>query len=243
MRLNELRDRPGAHVPRTRIGRGTGSGKGKTSGRGHKGQKARTGSAVAGFEGGQMPLHRRLPKRGFNNIFRREIVEINLGMVQKAIDDGRLKVAGSITEAMLVEAGLVRKRNQGVKLLAKGTIGSALTFEVSRVSKAALEIVEKAGGKVIVPAAKPVVETKGSIRWAARKKEQIAERAKALETALADALKGPTKPEAHKGRRAKADAKLDARTKAEAGAKAEAAAKPKGSKSADARGKSGSGGS
>ncbi|MSO54443.1 MAG: 50S ribosomal protein L15 [Rhodospirillales bacterium] len=248
MRLNELRDRPGARIARTRLGRGMGSGKGKTSGRGHKGQKARTGSAVAGFEGGQMPLHRRLPKRGFNNIFRREIVGINLGMLQKAIEDGRLKVAGPITETMLAEAGLVRKRNDGVKLLAKGAITSALTIEVSRVSKAAQDMVEKAGGKVIVPAPKPVVETKGTKRWAAWKKEQQVDRAKALETALADMAKGPIKPAGAKGKAArleKAEARIKAesapaRTGGDAGGKSSPAAQ-RGNK-AEGKGKSGSGG-
>ncbi|GGB41181.1 50S ribosomal protein L15 [Tistrella bauzanensis] len=151
MKLNELRDNPGATKARKRIGRGPGSGTGKTAGKGHKGAKARAGVAIKGFEGGQMPLHRRLPRRGFTNApFRNDFVHVNLGRIQKAIDAGKLGT--DITEATLVEAGLLRRVRDGVRLLAKGEITTAVTIHVSGASEAAVAAVEKAGGKVELPA-------------------------------------------------------------------------------------------
>ena len=158
MKLNEISDNPGAKKNRTRVGRGIGSGKGKTAGRGVKGQKSRTGVSIRGFEGGQMPLHRRLPKRGFNNIFSKDYAVVNLGSVQKAIDAGRVPAGETITHEVLNKAGLVREARDGLRLLAKGTLTSAVTFEVAGASAAAVAAVEKVGGKVNLPAAPAVAE-------------------------------------------------------------------------------------
>ena len=149
MKLNELRDNAGAHLKSKRLGRGIGSGKGKTSGKGVKGQKAREGVALNGFEGGQLPIYRRLPKRGFSNPTRREYAPINLHTLQKAVESGRLDAAQPITEAMLAGAGLVRSSGvAGVRLLAMGELTQALTITVSGASVAAIAAVEKAGGTV-----------------------------------------------------------------------------------------------
>ncbi len=153
MRLNELRDNPGARRPRKRLGRGESSGLGKTSGKGEKGQKARTGVAIKGFEGGQMPLERRLPKRGFKNIFRKRYAELNLGRLQAAIEAKRIDPAETLTAKSLSEAGVIGKPHDGVRLLAKGEIKTKITIEAAGASKAALAAVEKAGGKVVLPAA------------------------------------------------------------------------------------------
>jgi large subunit ribosomal protein L15 len=150
MKLSEISDRPGARKLRRRIGRGIGSGKGKTGGRGGKGQTARTGVAIKGFEGGQMPMHRRLPKRGFNNIFRKEYNEVNLGRVQQAIDAGKLDPAATIDVEALVKAGLLRRARAGVRLLGAGEIKAKLAFTVAGASKSAVAAVEKAGGSVTV---------------------------------------------------------------------------------------------
>ena len=150
MKLTELSDRPGARKTRRRIGRGIGSGKGKTGGRGGKGQTARTGVAVKGFEGGQMPLHRRLPKRGFNNIFRKEFNEVNLGRVQQAIDAGKLDPAAAIDVAALVKAGVLRRARSGVRLLGAGEIKAKVALTVAGASKSAVAAVEKAGGSVTI---------------------------------------------------------------------------------------------
>jgi large subunit ribosomal protein L15 len=149
MKLNEIRDNPGARLKSKRLGRGIGSGKGKTSGKGVKGQKAREGVALNGFEGGQLPIYRRLPKRGFTNVNRREYAPLNLGTLEAALDSGKLDSAQPITEAMLRDAGLVRLgKVNGVRLLAKGAITRALTIEVSGASVAAVAAVEQAGGTV-----------------------------------------------------------------------------------------------
>lgn len=150
MKLNELSDNPGSSKPRMRVGRGIGSGKGKTAGRGVKGQKARTGVAIKGFEGGQMPLHRRLPKRGFTNIFATDLNEVNLGRVQQAVDAGKLDVAKPVTLEALIEAGVLSKRRDGVKLLGRGELTAKLAFEVTAASKSAQAAIEKAGGSVKV---------------------------------------------------------------------------------------------
>lgn len=150
MKLNEIRDNPGAHYKYKRIGRGIGSGKGKTSGRGGKGQTARSGVALNGFEGGQTPLHRRLPKRGFNNIFRSEYHIVNLGDLEKAVASGRLKADAAVDGAALVEAGILRRLRHGVRLLGKGELTTALTIHVAGASQSAIAAVEKAGGKVVV---------------------------------------------------------------------------------------------
>lgn len=151
MRLNELSDNPGATPKRKRRGRGAGSGLGKTSGHGMKGQKARSGVAIKGFEGGQMPLHRRLPKRGFVNPSAQEYAVTNLGKVQAFIDAGRLDASALIDEAALVAAGVIRRRRDGVRLLGKGTITSkGLRIEVTGASRSAVAAIEAAGGKLTV---------------------------------------------------------------------------------------------
>lgn len=155
MKLNQLADNPGARKERMRVGRGIGSGKGKTGGRGVKGQKSRSGVAIKGFEGGQMPIHMRLPKRGFNVPNPKKYNELNLGRIQTAIDAGKLDVSKPLTEAVLVEAGVVRRAaKDGLRLLAKGDLTTKVSFEVAGVSKSALEAVEKVGGSVTVLAAK-----------------------------------------------------------------------------------------
>lgn len=150
MKLSELSDRPGARKTRRRIGRGIGSGKGKTGGRGGKGQTARAGVTIKGFEGGQMPLHRRLPKRGFNNIFRKEYNEVNLGRVQQAIDAGKLDAAAAIDIEALIKAGVLRRALAGVRLLGSGEIKAKIAITVAGASKSAVAAVEKAGGSVTV---------------------------------------------------------------------------------------------
>ncbi len=152
MRLNELSDNPGATSPRKRVGRGTGSGLGKTSGKGHKGQKARSGVAINGFEGGQMPIYRRLPKRGFTNLFRKQYGVINLDRLQAAIEAGKVDAGQPITGAVLVAAGVVKEAKDGVRLLAKGELKSKVEIHVAGASKAAVAAVEKAGGSVVLPA-------------------------------------------------------------------------------------------
>jgi large subunit ribosomal protein L15 len=153
MKLNEIRDNPGAHHRSKRVGRGIGSGKGKTAARGGKGQTARSGVALNGFEGGQTPLHRRLPKRGFNNkIFRKDFKVVNLGRLQAALDSGKLKVDGTLDGAALRSSGVIRRLGDGVRLLAKGQLRAAITIEVAGASKAAIAAVEKAGGRVILRA-------------------------------------------------------------------------------------------
>lgn len=153
MQLNELQDNQGARKRKMRVGRGIGSGKGKTCGRGGKGQTARTGVRINGFEGGQTPIHRRLPKRGFNNYTRVEYETVNLGSIQKAVETGRLDVKKSVDLEALQDAGLVRKNAAVVKLLAKGAVTSKLNLEVQMASASAVAAVEKAGGKVTLPAA------------------------------------------------------------------------------------------
>jgi large subunit ribosomal protein L15 len=148
MKLNEIADNEGARKNRMRIGRGIGSGKGKTGGRGVKGQKARTGVRIKGREGGQMPLHRRLPKRGFNNIFAVEYNEVNLGGIQRAIDAGKIKAGDTVTAESLAKAGVLRRAGNGVRLLGGGELKAKLSFEVAGASKSAIAAVEKAGGSV-----------------------------------------------------------------------------------------------
>lgn len=154
MKLNEIRDNPGARTSLMRVGRGIGSGKGKQSGRGGKGQTARTGVSIGGFEGGQTPKVRRLPKRGFNNIFASQFVVVNVGRVQKAVDEGKIKASDVITYEVLRGANLVSKARDGVRLLGGGEVKSKLTFEVSGASASAIKAVEAKGGsvKVLAPA-------------------------------------------------------------------------------------------
>ncbi len=171
MKLNELTDNEGARKGRMRVGRGIGSGKGKTAGRGQKGAKARSGVAINGFEGGQMPLHMRLPKRGFNNIFRKDFAVVNLGMVQKAIDAGKLDASATVDQAALRAAGISRGGKHGVRLLAKGELTTKVSFSVAGASKGAIEAVEKAGGSVAV------IERVSAAEKAAAKKDSKTGRA------------------------------------------------------------------
>ena len=150
MKLNQIADRPGSRKDRTRIGRGIGSGKGKTGGRGGKGQTARSGVRIKGFEGGQMPLHRRLPKRGFNKPFQLKLHEINLGRVQAAIDAGKLDAAATVDAAAMIKAGLLRRAHDGVRLLGNGELKAKVAFSVYGASKSAVAAVEKAGGSVTI---------------------------------------------------------------------------------------------
>jgi large subunit ribosomal protein L15 len=150
MKLNEIRDNEGATKNRMRVGRGIGSGKGKTGGRGVKGQTSRTGVAIKGFEGGQMPLHRRLPKRGFNKPNARELNEVNLGRIQEAVAAGKLETAAPVTVESLLAAGVVSKLRDGVKILGIGELTTKLTFQVAGASKSAVAAIEKAGGSVTV---------------------------------------------------------------------------------------------
>jgi large subunit ribosomal protein L15 len=165
-KLNELNDNEGARKGRMRVGRGIGSGKGKTAGRGQKGAKARSGVSINGFEGGQMPLHMRLPKRGFNNIFAKDYAIVNLGALQKAIDAGKLDVSATIDHAALKAASLARGGKDGVRLLAKGELTAKVNLLVAGASQSAIDAVEKAGGKVevieVVPAAEKAKAKKGS---------------------------------------------------------------------------------
>ena len=152
MKLNELRDNPGATKSKKRIGRGAGSGMGKTAGRGIKGQKSRSGVAIKGYEGGQMPIYQRLPKRGFNKPNRKSFAVVNLGNIQKFIDDGKLDAKSEITEDVLLASGLVRRKLDGVRVLAKGDLSAKVTLTVTGASKSAVEAVEKAGGSLTVAA-------------------------------------------------------------------------------------------
>ncbi|ALE16818.1 LSU ribosomal protein L15p (L27Ae) [Altererythrobacter epoxidivorans] len=174
MKLNDIRDNEGARKGRMRVGRGIGSGKGKTGGRGQKGQKSRSGVAIKGFEGGQMPLHMRLPKRGFNNPFAKDYAEVNTGMIQKFIDAKKLDGKKDITEEALREAGLVRGGKDGVRLLGKGDITAKAKIIVTGATKGAIAAVEKAGGSVEV-LAKPQPEHE---KKAARAEANKAKKAK-----------------------------------------------------------------
>ena len=189
IKLNELRDNDGARKGRMRVGRGIGSGKGKTAGRGQKGQTSRSGVSINGFEGGQMPLHMRLPKRGFNNIFAKDYAEVNLGMIQKLIDLGTLDAKNALDHAALKAVGLARGGRNGVRLLGKGELKAKLNITVAGASKGAIEAVEKAGGKVevikTVSAAEKAAAKKGKARLEriADKADKIAKSAKVAKKA------------------------------------------------------------
>jgi large subunit ribosomal protein L15 len=165
MKLNDITDNQGARKSRVRVGRGIGSGVGKTAGRGQKGQKSREGVSIAGFEGGQMPLHMRIPKRGFNNIFAKDFAEVNLGAIQKLVDAGTLKTDGTIDHAALKAAGVARGGKDGVRVLAKGSFSAKIALKVAGVSAAARAAIEQAGGSVevieVVPAAEKAAAKKG----------------------------------------------------------------------------------
>ena len=172
MKLNDIRDNPGSRKSKVRVGRGIGSGLGKTAGRGQKGQKSREGVSINGFEGGQMPLHMRIPKRGFNNVHAKDYAEVNLGAIQKAIDAGTLDGGAMIDQAALDAIGLTRGGKDGVRLLGKGSFSAKLNFTVAGVSKSAREAVEAAGGSVNVPEIVPAADK-------AKAKHRVVQRAKA----------------------------------------------------------------
>jgi large subunit ribosomal protein L15 len=173
MKLNEIRDNPGARKSRVRVGRGIGSGLGKTAGRGQKGQTSRSGVSIFGFEGGQMPLHMRIPKRGFNNPFAKDYAEVNVGMIQKALDAGRLSADGVLDHDALKAAGLARGGKDGVRLLGKGTISAKLSFRVAGASAGARQAVEAAGGSVevieVVSPSEKAAAKKGTTRAAVKR--------------------------------------------------------------------------
>jgi large subunit ribosomal protein L15 len=197
MRLNQLHDNPGARKGRIRVGRGIGSGKGKTGGRGGKGQTARTGVAINGFEGGQMPLYRRLPKRGFTNIFALEFVEVNTGRLQQAIDAGRLDASKPIDAAALRAAGLIGRPRDGVRLLGKGELKAKVNLEVAGASKSAIAAVEKAGGSVKVSIPTKEEKPKGPSKAELYAKAQADKAAKAeKDGAGAEKAAKPAKGEA-----------------------------------------------
>ena len=153
MKLHELHDNPGATKRKKRVGRGPGSGMGKTGGRGIKGQKSRSGVSIGGYEGGQMPLYQRLPKRGFNKPNRKSFAVINLGLIQKFVEAGKIDASAPITEDALVASGLVRRKLDGIRVLAKGDVSTKLDIQVTGASRAAIEAVEKAGGSLSVTTA------------------------------------------------------------------------------------------
>ncbi len=179
MKLNELSDNPGATKVRKRVGRGIGSGTGKTSGKGHKGQKARSGVAIKGFEGGQMPLYRRLPKRGFKNIFRKRYAEVGLSRLQAAVDAGRIDAKKPVDAEAMVAAGLFKTSRDGVRLLGNGELKSKLEIIVAGATKSAVEAVEKAGGTITQLDAKPAageeVEATGKAARAKKARDAKAE--------------------------------------------------------------------
>ena len=170
MKLNEIRDNKGARKSRVRVGRGIGSGIGKTAGRGQKGQKSRSGVSVFGFEGGQMPLHMRIPKRGFNNIFAKDYAEVNVGAIQAAIDAGKLDIKGTLDHEALKAAGLARGGKNGVRVLGKGALKAKLSFKVAGISAGARKAIEGAGGSV------EVIEVVAASEKAAAKKNSVKKR-------------------------------------------------------------------
>jgi large subunit ribosomal protein L15 len=205
MKLNQLRDNPGARKVRKRVGRGNASGHGGTAGRGHKGQKSRSGVSLLGFEGGQMPLYRRLPKRGFKNPFRKRFVAVNIGSIQRAIDSGKLDASKPVNEESLQAAGLVKRSRDGIRLLAKGEIKAKLTIEVTGASQTAKAAVAAAGGKVVVtgPEDAKARQAEMAEKSAAKKAEKL----KNAEQAASDKEDEGTK-------NAKKDAKKGAKDKA-----------------------------
>ena len=176
MRLNDIKDNAGARKFRVRIGRGIGSGVGKQGGRGGKGQTARTGVAIGGFEGGQMPLHRRLPKRGFNKWAQKDFNEINIGALQKAVDEGKLKAGQSVDLAVLVEAGLLRRPKDGLRLLGTGELKAKLSLTVNHASASAKAAVEKAGGSISLIERKVLAADEAKRTKTAAKKNKTAKK-------------------------------------------------------------------
>lgn len=212
MKLNELSDNKGARKARSRVGRGIGSGTGKTSGRGHKGQKSRSGVSLLGKEGGQMPLYRRLPKRGFYNLFGKRYAEVNLGRLQIAIDTGKLDPKKTVDGKALIAAGVVRRLHDGVKLLANGELKAKLNIEIAGASKAAIAAVGKAGGTIVLP--EPKAKPDGKKARAKRERESARAKKIAAVNNPAKEAKGPSKEAKGKTSSGKGDkAKANAGTK------------------------------
>ncbi|MBI3114256.1 MAG: 50S ribosomal protein L15 [Rhodospirillales bacterium] len=222
MKLTDLADNPGSRKTRKRVGRGIGSGKGKTCGHGTKGQKARTGVAINGFEGGQMPIYRRLPKRGFTNPFTRDIAEITLAVLDRAVTRGNVDAKQPVTEDALRAAGLVKKQCSGVRLLANGELKAKLTIEITAASKTAIAAVEKAGGSVTVKPRKARPEGKGRARDRKRK-----ERAETAEKKYAEAAE-KAKKKAGEGAKSKPDKSAKGKSEGKPEAKAKAGPDAKG---------------
>ena len=243
MKLNELRDNPAAKKDRTRVGRGPGSGKGRTTGRGMKGQKSRSGVAIKGFEGGQMPIHRRLPKRGFTNIFRKTYALANLGRIQKAIDDKKLDALKPVTAAALCQAGVIHSAKQDIKLLAKGELKAKLTIEVATASSAAIAAVEKAGGKVAVTLDRDAEEARKAAKADRRRskgkkagKKAAQQQAKADgEAKQKDQAKQKTEAKAGGEAKQKTEAKADGEAKQKDEAKQKTEAKPEAKPAAEVK--------
>ena len=223
MRLNEIRDRPGATSARKRLGRGIGSGLGKTAGKGTKGQKARAGISIKGFEGGQMPLHRRLPKRGFNNIFTKKFNELNLGKIQGAIDAGALDGNKPITVGALKEAGLIRRAKDGVRLLGSGEIKGKLAFEVTGASQSTVKAVEAKGGTVTL---KSITGREKPAADKIKAEKRAAKRAAALANAEAKGGKKPKGEQAEEAQAPKATKAESEKPKADEGEAKKAKANP-----------------
>jgi len=223
MRLNEIRDRPGATSARKRLGRGIGSGLGKTAGKGTKGQKARAGISIKGFEGGQMPLHRRLPKRGFNNIFTKKFNELNLGKIQGAIDAGALDGNKPITVGALKEAGLIRRAKDGVRLLGSGEIKGKLAFEVTGASQSTVKAVEAKGGTVTL---KSITGREKPAADKIKAEKRAAKRAAALANAEAKGGKKPKGEQAEEAQAPKATKAKSEKPKADEGEAKKAKANP-----------------
>lgn len=200
MKLNELSDNKGSRKARSRVGRGIGSGTGKTSGRGHKGQKSRSGVSLLGKEGGQMPLYRRLPKRGFHNLFGKRYAEVNLGRLQIAIDAGKLDPKKTVDGKALLAAGVVRRLHDGVKLLANGELKAKLNIEIAGASKAAIAAVGKAGGTIVLP--EPKAKPDG--KKARAKSERESARAKKIAAVNSPPKEAKGKASSGKGDKAKA---------------------------------------
>ncbi len=194
MRLNELKDNPGSRRSRTRVGRGIGSGKGKTSGRGHKGQKSRSGVAIKGFEGGQMPIHMRLPKRGFNNFTKKRYTEITTGKLQSYIDNGLLKIDNEITEADFISSCAIKKSPNGFKLLNKGDLKSKINISISKATKSSIELIQSLGGTINILETPKIKRNRKVTKKAneTKQEEDVSEESKVVENDLDENIEDRT---------------------------------------------------
>ena len=194
MRLNELKDNPGSRRSRTRVGRGIGSGKGKTSGRGHKGQKSRSGVAIKGFEGGQMPIHMRLPKRGFNNFTKKKYTEITTGKLQSYIDNGLLKIDNEITEADFISSCAIKKSPNGFKLLNKGDLKSKINISISKATKSSIELIQSLGGTINILETPKIKRNRKVTKKAneTKQEEDVSEESKVVENDLDENIEDRT---------------------------------------------------